>query len=74
MQTYDSQTYFKVGWSLGYLFSKINRDDFLPVEIPPKKLPIEFFIPAIIIASCLATFLIVGLVIFICILLVRNEY
>lgn len=54
-----------VGWSLGYLFQQINRDDFLPTEEPKKKLPREFFIPAITVSSVLTGLLLFALIGFI---------
>jgi hypothetical protein len=45
-----------VGWTLGYLIDQLNREDFLPYEAPSRKLPREFFIPAIIVASVFTVF------------------
>jgi len=36
---------YNIGWTLGYLINELNRDDFLPFEEPPRKLPFKFYFP-----------------------------
>jgi hypothetical protein len=35
---------YSLNWALGYLINELNRDDFLPYENPPRKLPLSLFL------------------------------
>ena len=51
------------GWAHGYLINQLNRDNFLPYEAPPRKIPSEFFVPAIIIASAFTVLTLIAILV-----------
>ena len=55
---------YAVGWTLGYLINELNRDEFLPYEAPPRMLPLQYFVPFVIISGFFAIVVIVLLVVF----------
>jgi hypothetical protein len=50
---------YNLNWALGYLINELNRDDFLPYENPPRKLPLSLFLMFTIL-TCLLLFLVIG--------------
>jgi hypothetical protein len=51
----------KLGWTTGYLISELNKDDYLPEEELPRKLPLVFYI-IIVVLLCTIGLGIIGLI------------
>ena len=58
---------YSLNWALGYLINELNRDEFLPYEAVPKKIPLNTYLPLMI-------FLSAGLVLLLAILLYLTKY
>ena len=53
---------YSLNWALGYLINELNRDDFLPYEMPSRMLKLGIYLPLTIILSVIVVLTMIGLI------------
>lgn len=53
-----------LNWALGYLINELNRDDFLPYEIPPRKLSLKVYLPLAILSAVVIISVVLALIVY----------